>query len=139
MGKLFLAASVFLVGATAFAATDEYSRVEIKGTLHNDVQERRASINANGVTYELDLGNSREMAMRAEQLDRQPVVVNGRLFIEKGSKGDTFLVVTADELNSAGGSNVSYERREVIQEPRRVIVKERRSPIFKAGPLEINP
>ncbi|HYG73934.1 MAG TPA: hypothetical protein VEK08_02920 [Planctomycetota bacterium] len=146
-----LAAAALLLSASAFAAHDEYSRVELKGTLHNDSQERRATLKVNGVTYELDLGNNRDFFRQAERLDRQQVVVNGQLYVEKSREGDTFLVVAPDQIQSAEPQNVQYQRRETVvrEEPvvrerrvyprERVIIKEKDSPIFKAGPLEINP
>jgi hypothetical protein len=132
---LALLALVFC--ATTYAATDEYVRVEIKGTLHNDFKEHRTTIKANGFVYEVDFGKNDELYRSSERLDRHIVVLNGDLAVENGKNGPIFIVYPnriADVSENAG-----YERREVIQEPvvrERVIIREKK-PLFKAGPLEI--
>lgn len=132
-----------VLSAATYAATDEYSRVEIKGTLHNDVKARRATIKANGSIYELDFGKNDDLYRQAERLDRHIVILNGDMSLEQDKSG-TYVVVYPTRIADVV-ENVSYERRERIVEPppppvrERVIIKEKRDPFFKAGPLEIRP
>lgn len=137
-----IAILALVMSATTYAATDEFARVEIKGTLHNDVKEHRTTIKANGSVYELNFGKNDDLYRQAERLDRHIVVVNGEIMLDQDKTG-TFVVVMPSRIADVSPENVTYERRETIVEPppvrERVIIKERRDPIFKAGPLEIRP
>ena len=136
-----IAILALVISATSYAATDEFARVEIKGTLHNDEKAHRATIKSNGSVYELDFGKNDDLYHQAERLDRHTVILNGEIALEQDKSG-TFVVVFANRIADVV-ENVTYERRETIVEPppvrERVIIKERRDPIFKAGPLEIRP
>ena len=139
-GRMIVAALALCLSATAFAANDEFAKVELKGTLHFDGDTGRASIHADGFTYQINLGKDRELRRAAEDFDRRQVVVSGNLFISEGQNGCPLISVDANRIGECRGENVRYDdRHEVIRErpvQERVIIKEK-APLFKAGPLEI--
>jgi hypothetical protein len=148
MNKAMMAlAFVALLGASAFAAENEFVKVTIQGKLHNDVKDRRATIEADGVIYELDFGDRRGLFATAEKHDRDIVRVSGFLRVMEPRRGEMpRLLVVADDLAFVERvHDVRYDaepRREVIvDEPvrERVIIRDRnRDNIIKIGPLEVN-
>jgi hypothetical protein len=151
-GKIAALALVAIFSASAFAAESEFVKVTIQGKLHNNVKERRATIEANGFIYELDFDDNRDLFLNAEKHDRDTVRVTGFLKVLETARGESpRLLVVAREMDFVERpAEVRYERREVIEEPvrvyrdepvreRRVIVRERRDDnLLKVGPLEIN-
>lgn len=137
---LVLAGTFLLCSTGAFAAQDEYVRVEIKGVLHNDAQGHRATIHANGQVFDLDFVSNRNLYSNAERFDRSTVLVTGFINVEQSAAHRHW--VDVDRIEEFRPVNTAVERREIIEErpvQERVIIKERRDPIFKAGPLEIRP
>jgi len=135
--KMMLAlALTALFGGGAYAANDDFVRVEMKGTLHNDREGGRTTLDANGKIYDLDLGGSRSLSTFAERHDRSVVHVIGSL-----DNRDRKEVVVVDRIE-AGSENVSYERSQDVRSERpvvreRTIIREKKDPFFKVGPLEI--
>ncbi|HYG74919.1 MAG TPA: hypothetical protein VEK08_07945 [Planctomycetota bacterium] len=137
-GKIMLAlALTALIGGGAYAANDDFVRVEMKGKLHSDREGGRATLEAKGRIYELDFGGSRSLANFAERHDRDFVRVIGTLDLA----GREPLVIV--DRMEAGNENVAFERRHEVRYEERPVVRERHvirekdDPFFKVGPLEI--
>ncbi len=145
-GKFIMAIGATLLAASAFAAQNDYVKIQIKGQLHNDLRERRATIAANGFIYELDFGGSKTLHQFAEGHDRDTVLVEGFLRVQEADKaGALRLIVVADRLEAGGGQAVRfdpepdvrpYEERPIVRE-RTIIREKHKDPFFKVGPLEI--
>jgi hypothetical protein len=141
-GKMMVAmAMVALLGASAYAAQDEFVKVDMRGKLHTNVKEGRTTLEVGGKIYDLDLGNSGGLLRFAERHDRDAVRIVGSL--DNNTAEDARPLVFVDKME-AGNEMVSYEKpveRRVIEERpvrERVIVRERGSDDFiKVGPLRI--
>jgi len=135
---LYKSLAVFALGLLfalpAFAAQDQFVKVEVRGTLHNDFDHNRTTITANGYVYDVDFGGSREMARTAEKFGGSEVALKGFLHVDDKGKGCPIFWINAHSMEQLAASDVRYERP--VEERERVIIKEEK-PLFKAGPLEI--
>jgi hypothetical protein len=139
-GKTIIAlAFAALLGASAFAAQDEFVKVDMQGKLHVDTKEGRATLEAGGTIYGLDFGNSDSLMRFANRHDRDSVRVIGSLDTPEGVRP----MVYVDRFEANDGENVSYEKpvqrveeRPVIRE-REVIHEHHHDPFIKVGPLRI--
>lgn len=143
-GRIFVVlCAALLAGSTAFAAQDQFVRVEVKGTLHNDADGRRASLQSGDFNFSLDFGNDPGFWRFAERLDRKEVIVRGHLSVFEGRGPQPMLVIDARRIEDARASNVSFERfdshRHEAAPRREVIVKEEHDPpVVKLPFVEIN-
>ena len=139
-----------MLAAPLFAADgDDFVKVQIKGQLQNR-DEGRLFVESSGQAYRLDIGDSANLRRFALRHNRESVVVFGSLFLERSGDGSIKrLEVVTNHIESANASSEFAEREVVViqeqprtvvvQDPpvREVIVRERREPLIKVGPLEI--
>ncbi len=93
-----------LLGSTILGAEEEsYINVEIKGTLATGIkaiggETTGTIIKVGKVTWELDLGGSKELQELAQKLDQQPVIVTGRYQQKQGVEVRVRHIVTVKTL-----------------------------------------
>ena len=142
-----IAAGVAL-SVSAFAASDQFVRVDVKGILHSP-SGGATSVEVNGAQYQVDFSRNPGLADFAARNDGQLVSLQGFLHQQFDRESECpRLVVAATGLNNAGPANTGYGQRPMQQygqqpynqqqQPQeRTIIREESKPLFKAGPLEI--
>jgi hypothetical protein len=140
MRKLLVAVAL-LLAVSAYAAQDQFVKVDINGVLHSDINASRYTVDVNGFGYQLDFGRSVDLRRFADRHDGELVSVKGLLFTEQGRGGDCPRIIVSPSSIDLAGVPTRYddqgrviERQPAIHE-REVIIEKR--PLFKAGPLEI--
>ena len=111
MLKLLLATVVLSMVAMTGHAADEtpksdYVKVEIRGTLETGViaiggETTGVVIRAAGSVWELDLGGDAELKKRAEQLNKQTVVVTGVYRKQQGVEVPERHIIAVAKLEAA--------------------------------------
>lgn len=142
MRLTLIAAALFLLGGTTWAAQDEYVRVDIQGIIHAD-SNRTPAIEANGQWFRLDLGGDRRLSRDAQFFTGQLATVSGFLYMDRNNDRNS-LVIDTRRIEPVGGQPSSYNREwrdnDYRSSPPReeVIIKEKKQPLFKIPGLEIN-
>lgn len=103
LGGLF---AVFLVSVPAWAADEQYIKVEIKGTFKSGIvaiggETTGATITANKVTWEVDLSKNKEARAAAEKLSGKQVIVHGSYHRKPGVEIRERHIVVVESLKAA--------------------------------------
>ena len=81
----------------------EYVKVFVKGKLNNQVvaiggETTGTVITANGITWELELGDNAELRRKAEELHDHTVIISGMLRMKRGVEIPQRWIVTVSSL-----------------------------------------
>jgi hypothetical protein len=99
--------SLLVTACAAENGEGDYIKVEIKGTLQTGVMAIGAEttgtvVRVNNVTWELDLGGSKELQELAAKLDKKAVLVTGTYEKRKGVEIRERHIVKVATLKAAG-------------------------------------
>lgn len=99
--------SLLVTACAAENSEGDYIKVEIKGTLQTGVMAIGAEttgtvVRVNNVTWELDLGGSKELQELAAKLDKKAVLVTGTYEKRKGVEIRERHIVKVATLKAAG-------------------------------------
>ena len=101
-------------GGETAGKDSEYIKVEVQGKLNSQVmaiggETTGVTITANGVSWELELGDQRDLRRAAEQLHDKFVVVKGRLTLKQGVEIRQRWIVKVNSLVDANAETDSNE------------------------------
>ncbi len=123
---IFGAVLLLALGGTAFAAQDDYARVEVKGILQED--RDGMFIKADGKTFDINF-NKGEKIPQVNDL----IVVSGKLNVEEMTDGKPKLVVNANRVTVLEPANVKYQSENPPPVIRERVIEERRHGVDLPG------
>jgi putative heme-binding domain-containing protein len=115
LGRTPLTLGLAVVLTAALTAADSYIKVEVKGKLKTGLaavggETTGTVIEAEGLTWELDLGQDKDLIARAEKLSGKTAVVKGDLTVRKGVEVRQRTIVKVTSLKAADEASAQARR-----------------------------